>query len=52
MEAPEGSGCSNIKFTLTMDERLLFGFIGNLWYQLQVFRSSFFHFVRLGTFNP
>jgi hypothetical protein len=52
MEALEDCICSNIKSVLSMDERSLFGFIGNLWYQLQVFRSSFFHIVRLGTCDP
>jgi hypothetical protein len=55
MEAIEDCRCSNIESVLSTDERSLFGFIGSLRYQLQVFRSLFFHIVHLGnfvTFDP
>jgi hypothetical protein len=32
--------CNNTKSVLPVDDRSLFGFTGNLWYQLQMFRSS------------
>jgi hypothetical protein len=51
MKALEDCRCSNIESVLSVDERPLFGFIGILWYQLHVFRSSFFHIVHLGTFD-
>ena len=51
MEALEDCRCSNIESGLSTDERSLFGFIGNLSYQLQVFRSCTYVFVHLGTFD-
>ena len=44
--------CNIIEPMLSTDDRLMFGFIDNIWYQLQVFRSSFFNFVFSGTFYP
>jgi hypothetical protein len=52
LRALEDFTCKNIKPRLSMDKRLLFGFIGNLWYQLQVFWPSLFYIVRFRTFHP
>jgi hypothetical protein len=52
LEALEGCICSNIESVLSADERSLFGFIDNLWYQLQGSRSSLFLVVHVGTFDP
>jgi hypothetical protein len=52
MEAHEDCRYISIDSVLLRDDRVLFGFIGILLYQLQGFRSSFFHVVRLGTFDP